>query len=116
MAYERPSAPRGNRAPAGAPAADGNTSGGGRSTPTPKMLDFAKSVAEQLGVDLPAEAETSFEACRDFLDAHPLPPTQKQLDFANKLAEERHIEVPEEALADKRKLSAWIDEILQGAK
>ena len=38
--------------------------------PTEKMLEYAESVAERRGVELPDDAQVSFQACRDFLNEH----------------------------------------------
>lgn len=38
--------------------------------PTEKMLEYAESVAERHGIELPEDAEHSFQACRDFLNEH----------------------------------------------
>jgi hypothetical protein len=34
------------------------------------MLEYAESVAERRGVELPEDAQTSFQACRDFLNEY----------------------------------------------
>lgn len=85
--------------------------------PTPKMLDFAKKVAERKGIKLPADVSTSFDACKKFLDEHATPsnggaypPSEKQLSFAKSIAEKKGLEIPADALAEGKKLSAWIDE------
>ena len=36
--------------------------------PTEAMLDYAESIAEQRGIELPEDAQVSFQACRDFLN------------------------------------------------
>ena len=83
-----------------------------RSTPTDKMLSYARKIADELGEDLPQEVEKSFDACRAFIDANAdsIPPTDKQLAFAERLAESSGEEIPADVLASKRKLSAWLDE------
>jgi hypothetical protein len=83
-----------------------------RSTPTDKMLSYARKIAEELGEDLPQEVEESFDACRAFIDANAdsIPPTEKQLAFAERLADSNGEEIPADVLASKRKLSAWLDE------
>ncbi|MCJ2052929.1 hypothetical protein [Methylobacterium sp. J-070] len=43
---------------------------GDRRTPSAAMLSYARSLAEQRGITCPPEAETDFDACRRFLDAH----------------------------------------------
>ena len=83
-----------------------------RSTPTDKMLSYARKIAEELGEDLPQEVEKSFDACRAFIDANAdsIPPTEKQLAFAERLADSSGEDIPADVLASKRKLSAWLDE------
>lgn len=95
----------------------GNASGGNgqnvqRSTPTDKMLSYAMKIASELGVDLPQEAEESFDACRAFIDANAdsVPPTDKQVGLAERLADSNGVIIPDDVMASKRKLSAWIDE------
>ena len=45
---------------------------GGAATrpPTERMLGFARSLARERKLDLPEGAETDYDACRRFLDAH----------------------------------------------
>jgi hypothetical protein len=38
--------------------------------PTEKMLEYAESVAERKGVELPEDAQSSFQVCRDFLNEY----------------------------------------------
>lgn len=85
--------------------------------PTPKMLDFAKKVAERKGIKLPKEVTTSFDECKKFLDENATPsnggaypPSEKQLSYAKSIAEKKGLDIPEDALAEGKKLSAWIDE------
>src|SRR4051812_24476600 len=44
--------------------------GAGPRPPTERMLGFARSLARERRLDLSAEAETDYDACRRFLDAH----------------------------------------------
>jgi len=83
-----------------------------RSTPTEKMLQYARKVAAALGEDLPEEVEASFDACRDWLDqnAERVPPTEKQVSFAKQIAEASGEDIPDDVLASKAKLSRWLDE------
>ncbi|WP_010685789.1 hypothetical protein [Methylobacterium mesophilicum] len=41
-----------------------------RGTPSAAMLKYAHNLAQQRGITCPPEAETDFDACRRFLDAH----------------------------------------------
>lgn len=70
--------------------------------PTAKMISAAKSVAARKGLTLIAEATTSFDACKQFLDSHPYDsgansaPTDKQINFAQSLLKSapKDFEVP----------------------
>lgn len=82
-------------------------------TPTEKMVNFAKSIARNLGIDLPPEVETDATACREFLNAHSgsaMRPSPKQLEYAQNIASRKNLTIPEDAVNDGRKISAWIDE------
>lgn len=96
----------------GRQATSGNGQNVQRSTPTDKMLSYAMKIASELGVDLPQEAEESFDACRAFIDANAdsVPPTDKQVGLAERLADSNGVIIPDDVMASKRKLSAWIDE------
>ncbi len=81
--------------------------------PTDKMLEFAKNVAKRIGVRVPDEVMTDFDACRAFLDANKdaaMRPSDKQLNFAKSIAERKGIDIPEDVLANGRELSKWIDD------
>lgn len=81
--------------------------------PTDKMLEFAKSIANRVGKELPEAVMTDFDECRNFIDTHKdaaMRPTEKQLAFAQRIAESKGAEIPAEALANGRELSKWIDE------
>jgi hypothetical protein len=45
----------------------------------------------------------------DSNDYHRLPVSEKQLRFARQIAAQKRIEVPDAALADRARLSEWID-------
>lgn len=83
-----------------------------RTGPTPKMLEFATSIASRLGKDLPGEVRDSFEACSKFIEdnkAAAIGPSPKQLSFADSIAKRKSLEIPASARADGRELSRWID-------
>ncbi len=88
-----------------------------RTTPTESMLGYARKVAKALGEDLPKDAETDFDTCRNWLDsnAERVPPTQKQVDYAQQLAESAGETIPDDVATSKPKLSKWIDEHVAGA-
>ncbi|MGT2489448.1 hypothetical protein ACU4GA_33125 [Methylobacterium oryzae CBMB20] len=46
----------------------------GRRSPSAAMVGYARSLAQQRGIPCPPEAETDFDACRRFLDAHVVQP------------------------------------------
>lgn len=83
-----------------------------KNAPTSKMLEFARKISERQGIPLPKEAETYFDACKAFLDAHGtiLPPSEKALKWAQDIAKKKQIPLSAEICADARKLSAWIEE------
>jgi len=60
-----------------APQTDNTRQPGDRRIPSAAMLSYARSLAEQRGLTCPPEAETDFEACRRFLDAHVSQPRQR---------------------------------------
>lgn len=86
-------------------------------TPTEKMLNFAKQVAERTGIELPAAAETDFDACKSFLDANveaannaPRPPSDKMISFAESVATRNSIELPEGYKTDYSLCKQFLDE------
>ncbi|WP_414039333.1 hypothetical protein ACJU26_08890 [Acidithiobacillus sp. M4-SHS-6] len=90
--------------------------GGKRSTPTDKMLSYARSIADALDMDLPESVDGSFDACRDFIDQHAesVPPTDKQVKFATTLADDLGEDIPRRVLDSKILLSRWIDDHQEG--
>lgn len=83
-----------------------------RSTPTERMLNLARSIANDLQIGLPEEVEQSFDACRDFIDENleKVPPTEKQLAYANRIAETQGAAIPDDVITSKNKLSKWLDQ------
>lgn len=85
------------------------------STPTDKMLEFAKSIAKSLSIRVPDEVMTDFDACREFIDANKEKanaPSDKQLEYAKSIAKRKNLTIPPATMADRRALSRWIDENL----
>lgn len=83
------------------------------STPTDKMLEFAKSIAKKVGVRVPDEVMTDFDACKAFIDANKdtaMRPTEKQVSFAESIAKRKGVSVPPEVMANSKELSKWIDD------
>jgi DNA topoisomerase-3 len=84
-----------------------------KSTPTDKMLEYAKNIATRVNVRVPDDVMTDFEACKAFIDLHKdaaMRPSDKQLNFANSIAERKGLTVPAEVSANGKELSKWIDE------
>jgi len=88
-----------------------------RSTPTPKMLSLARTIAGRLGVELTEAQENEFDACRDFLDQHSdsTPPSQKQIAYAERLSRETGEPLPADARTNWRVMREWLDKQAQGA-
>lgn len=81
--------------------------------PSDKMLEFAKNIANKVGVQVPDEVMVDWDACKAFIDSHKdvaMRPSDKQLNFANSIASNRGLTIPAEVLANGRELSKWIDE------
>ena len=81
--------------------------------PTPKMLDYAKRIAERLKLELPEDVERDFDACRAFIDEHAVEankPSEKALNYAKTIAADKGLEIPEDALKEGKALSRWIDD------
>lgn len=85
---------------------------GMRPNPTDKMLRWARTVAERLGLTLTSEQEENFEACKAFLDEHQddTPPSAAQISYAERISVQSDIDLPAEARADYRKMSAWLEQ------
>nr|WP_256667828.1 DNA topoisomerase [Pseudomonas sp. R-28-1W-6] len=94
----------------------------GPSVVTPKMKEIIKSIAERKGLTLPRGTLSEPEKAKAFLSEHigkqdekraettgTLAPTEAQLNLARKLAQASGKEPSPEELADRRKLSAYID-------
>lgn len=81
-------------------------------TPTPGMQNYAKSISKKLGIPLPDNVLTDFDACKAYLDEHgeaAKRPTARQLEYAKSLVDQKGVSIPEEALKDGKLLSEWID-------
>ena len=101
---------------------------GGKSKPTPKMVAFAKKIAERKKIKLPPGVITNSAKCKAFLDEHlgerpknadgspaPFPPSEAQRALAERLSEQTGLEIPEDALASSKVLSGWIDAAMKKA-
>lgn len=81
-----------------------------KGTPTEKMIAAAFNASVRHGVKLPANYESDFDVCRDFLEVYLTMPTPKAIAFAQQIALEQGIELPAAVLASGKALSSWIDE------
>jgi hypothetical protein len=81
-----------------------------KSTPTPKMLDFATKIAQRKGEPLPAEVSADFDACKAYLDQNAnTAPSEKALEYAQKISEKTGVAIPPDAIVSGKALSTWID-------
>lgn len=93
---------------------------------SPKMIEFARSIAARLKVEPPANLTTDFSVCKAFIEGHkeafmkapPAPgggnrtPTPAMVNFAKKLAAEKGLQIPPGTLGSFDKTSTFIDETL----
>lgn len=91
---------------------DGSPGTSSGNPPTSKMVDFARSIAKRLGQELPPDVETSFDACKAFLDTNSpaaMAPSPAQLKYATNIAERKSLTIPADTLKNGKELSKWID-------
>jgi DNA topoisomerase-3 len=79
--------------------------------PSPKMIAAARGKAKRDGVKLPRGANADYDTCSAFLGPRTQGsgPSEAQVNFANKIANGAGSGIDPETLADRTKLSAWID-------
>ena len=77
--------------------------------PSQKMLEFARSRAEILGIVLPLNAERFAARLKEWLKEHPVAPSQKQLQFAEKIAQALGLELPQNIRASSDICAEFID-------
>lgn len=70
-----------------------------KNAPTKKILEYAKDIAKRLSMPFPAECETSFKLCADFVDKYKplLPPSIPQLQAIRATQKRLKIKAPDEA-------------------
>jgi len=87
----------------------------GSQAPSEKQLAYAKSLAEDNGVDIPDEIYDSRASCSDFIEqqlaARGSRPSQRQIEFAASLAQAMGMNMPERARTDRSYCSEFIDEL-----
>jgi SprT protein len=94
------------------------SSGASPRAATPAMLQFALTIAHQLGIALQPEHTASFEACSTFISQFKRSsptgatslkaPSEKQLQFARDLARRKGLLLGADVLCDSVKMSAWL--------
>lgn len=85
---------------------------GGGNKPTENQLKYARSISERTGKALPPEAETSFDACKAFIDANSDDkPTENQLKYARSLAEGAGKALPPEVEKSGAACRKYIDQM-----
>ena len=75
--------------------------------PTEKQLNYARRLADEFRIELPAEALSSRRACSEFIDS--VPPSPRQVQFARTIAERHGLELPPQVLSNKRACSEFLD-------
>lgn len=84
-----------------------------KNPPSPAMINKAQSVAQEKGIAVPPDVLEHFSACREFLDEHIGDggggPSPKQVEYARNLAEITGEALDDALIADRQKLSEWID-------
>lgn len=92
---------------------------GRQQAPTPKMLQYAKRLAQTKGLNLSRETLKDADAVRRFLDEHAprkegeggqRHPSETQLRFAQSIAAQVGASIPADALHDAQALSRFIDD------
>jgi DNA topoisomerase-1 len=80
-----------------------------QNTPSEKMLQFAKSLAEKHSKNI-EDIQNDPKKLKEFINAHiDTKPTEKQIEYAKSLAEKTGLKLTEKELSDKKLLSKWID-------
>ncbi|MFC6842332.1 DNA topoisomerase 3 [Xanthomonas theicola] len=82
--------------------------------PSEQQLAYARKLAAELGIAVPAEAERSFATCKAFIDAYrdrvaALPPTPAAVAFAEKIATAAGVALPAEARTSRDACSGFIE-------
>ncbi|AQW80396.1 DNA topoisomerase IA [Campylobacter pinnipediorum subsp. pinnipediorum] len=81
--------------------------------PSEKQLEWAKSIAKNINLELPKGIEGDWKICSNFIeknkDKDVRPPSEKQLAFAKKLATDNKVELPNGIEKDVKICSNFID-------
>lgn len=83
--------------------------------PSEKQLNFAKTIAKNLGIEVPEEAINDIGECSKFIEENKdsaSKPTENQVKFAKKLAEDNGVEIGD-ALSSYESCKDFIDKTLK---
>ena len=85
--------------------------------PTEKQLQYAESLAAEMGAEMPDDAQRDRRACSAFIDEclRDLPPTDKQIAYAKVLAEMHSVDIPAEVRSNRVAVSAFIEKLVSPA-
>lgn len=88
--------------------------------PTPKQVDYARSISARLKAPIPPESAADRAALSEWIGIHarrlteqrrtrPVGATSKQVAFAERIARAKRRDVPDECFRDAGLMSRWID-------
>lgn len=87
--------------------------------PSEKMINFARKISKETGVPTPPDVETSFDACKAYIDDNvsklpqqssgPRAPTEKMIAFAQKLAQQNQVLLPDGYDTDSKVCRDFLD-------
>lgn len=85
--------------------------------PSQKQLEWSKSIAKNLKIDLPKGIEEDWKICSNFIEKNKdkdiRPPSEKQIAFAKKLASDNKVELPKDIEKDVKICSKFIDKYIK---
>ena len=81
------------------------------SPPSPKQLEFAKQLAQKIGLELPSNIEEDYKICNEFIEKAKaqVPPSPKQIELAKKLANDKKVDLPKNFEKSLEICSKFID-------
>lgn len=82
----------------------------GSRLPSDKQLEYAQSLAQQLGKALPEDASQDADRCSQFIDecVNQVPPSAKQIAFAQQISRQLGIDLPASATSNRQACSDYI--------
>lgn len=95
-----------------------------KTPPSEKSLNFAKTIATVLNVELPQDIENDYKICTHFIDENKdkmpkkesKPPSEKQIALAEKLAKDKNVELPKNYKEDMKICSDFISKFFDQKK